>query len=239
MSDLKVKDLMTRTVVTVEPRDSVSEAARRLAGNRISAAPVIEAGAVIGVLSEADILSALAPSPGRRRPVVQHPAGTGWMRSNHHRTEPPTVRETMSSPAITISPEASVWEAASTMKRHSVKRLPVTTGEGRLLGMLSRADLIRAVARNDESIRADVVHCLQVLHGASALVDVDVEGGKVILSGRGPDADTIRAAGEMAARVPGVVAMENLVVEEPSEIRITHQDLTGLDPIAGPRANGS
>jgi CBS domain-containing protein len=225
MNDLQVKDLMTRTVVTLDPGDSVPEAARRLAGNNISAAPVVEGGVVRGIVSEADVLGALASSPavGRKRSAMEHVLSllTHGRRSDASSPDVATVREAMTAPAITISPEASVWEAAWSMKRHSIKRLPVTDRNGRILGMLSRADLVRALARNDEAIRAEVVRCTQALGEASAAVDVDVEDGTVTLSGNAPDAGTVRLLREMAGRVPGVVAVESVVVATAEDLQVT------------------
>jgi CBS domain-containing protein len=208
---------MTRTVVSLVPDALVSEAAKRLARGNISAAPVVEGEAVIGILSESDILQALAPAaPGQQRRSVLESLAAAWRMgaAGDHRPEPVTVRDAMSPAVECIRPEASMWEAAALMQRRSIKRLPVIDDNGALLGIVSRADLIRAMARTDESIQADVVHSLQELGDSSRSIDVEVEEGTVTLTGIAPDATTIAAAEQLARRVAGVSQLSNDVQRE-------------------------
>lgn len=164
MSDVKVQDVMTHLVVMLYPTDSVHEAARRLARNRISGAPVVEAGKVVGVVSESDLIRAVTP-PVRGNygasilDILSVIARVKPRGHEHGRT----VGDVMSTLVIDVAPSASIWKAASIMERRDVKRLPVVDDEGYLLGIVSRADLIKAIARDDADIAADVVEAIQIL----------------------------------------------------------------------------
>lgn len=131
MTDVKVSGVMTHLVVMLYPNDSVHEAERKLARNHISGAPVVEGGKVTGIVSESDLIkAALSPTPAE------------------------TVTEVMNSKVVKVSPTTSVWEAASIMQARGVKRLPVVDEEGYLLGIVSRADLIKAMAEDDSQVGA-------------------------------------------------------------------------------------
>jgi CBS domain-containing protein len=116
-----VRDVMTHLVVSFRPRDTIEEAAHRLLANRISGAPVVSAGKVVGVVSEVDVASAAA--------------------SPHASVEDAMTRE-----VVTVPPDAPVGEAAILMDRHSVRRLPVVDADGYLCGVIARADVVRALA---------------------------------------------------------------------------------------------
>jgi CBS domain-containing protein len=234
MNDMKVKDLMTRTVVTLEPDCPLTEAAGRLARAGISAAPVVEDEVVVGVLSESDLLSTLCPPSSRPRglSILDHLTVRPNARPARHGGTAQLVRDAMSSVVFTVGPDDSVWTAARELQRRGVKRLPVTDSNGRLAGIISRADVVRAMARPDESIHADVLHALQSLGEESADVEVSVSQGFVTLSGLAHDHRTIQIATELASRVPGVAGVKNLIDEQPPgvELGLTEEDFGGLDP---------
>jgi CBS domain-containing protein len=146
MNKITVDDVMTHLVVTLRPKDTIEDAARKLGQNRISGAPVVQEGQLVGLVSEADLLRAFAP-PSRGSPNVGiSPLGfllRGISPKPFHNT---LVRDVMSGDVVSISPEASVWEAASLLDRHGFRRLPVIDGEGCLIGILTRSDLVRAMA---------------------------------------------------------------------------------------------
>ncbi|HEY8200002.1 MAG TPA: CBS domain-containing protein [Actinomycetota bacterium] len=240
MNEMRVQDLMTRDVVTVSPDASISEAAARLVRARISAAPVVEGGEVIGIISESDIVAALSPpdSRGRRLSVLDYMIIANDRRARRHRLTPCTVRQAMNEVVFRIAPEASIWEAAAAMQRQGVKRLPVTNQEGRLVGIISKADLVRAMARDDRSIEADIKHALSLLGEGASRVHVDVAQGEATLTGLTNDGQAIRKANDLAARTPGVVRVRNLIDLEPEELPTTLSELSepsepelkGLDP---------
>jgi len=142
---ITVADLMTKDVVTVKKETSLVEAARRLTGLRISGMPVVDdKDLVIGVVGELDIISAVGgqKSSGVKNifrrmlgePVPSHREGN-------------TVGDVMSTPPITIRPHEDIREAAHILEGHRIKRIPVVDEFGRLIGVISRADIVRGMSR--------------------------------------------------------------------------------------------
>lgn len=174
--------------------------------------PVVDAeGAVIGVLSEADIVAKEGDEhkQGGFLQWLVDPADP-WMSS---RFDAVTVGDAMSSPARTIAPERTIAEAATVMLDENVNRLPVVDGAGALVGLLSRGDLVRAFVRSDEEIlreiEDDVIRRVMWLNPGD--VAVTVEDGLVTLAGEvasEADADLLPT---FARRVPGVVGVTSTV----------------------------
>jgi CBS domain-containing protein len=206
MNEIKVKDVMTHLVVTTLETDPIQKAAGLLGRNRISGAPVIRDRKVVGVVSEADLARALV-SPAN----IDHGLGTADVLSIILKAAPTrhqhlrTVADVMTSPAITIGTDESLFAAARKMERHGLKRLPVTDAGGFLLGIISRADLIRAMTRSDTEIGREVVDAIEVL-GPENLGDleVSVKDGIVTLTGGCDRRSTRDIAVSIASRVPGV-----------------------------------
>ncbi len=140
-----VKDIMTKDVVKVKRDTDIQEAARRLSGLRISGMPVVdEANKVIGVISEADILSLAGVKRGHTfKDILRHVLGEPLPgRKNGN-----TVGDIMSSPAITTGPEGDIREVAVVLDERRIKRLPVVDTEGKLVGIISREDIVRAMGK--------------------------------------------------------------------------------------------
>jgi len=153
MKEIAVQDVMTSDVVTVCPEDSIHEAARRLTGNRISGMPVVTGSLVVGIVSESDLIAALTP-PAEREQGMTLLDFVMWNREPADQSqEPALVDDVMSRVVATIAPTATMWEAAAAMHRRGVKRLPVTDNDGRLIGIVSRADLVRAIAQQQVGSR--------------------------------------------------------------------------------------
>ena len=133
---VKVSDVMTHLVVAFRPQDSLNEVRSHLDRNRISGAPVIEAGRrVVGVISEVDLM---------QRELIDLPR-----RSNGApQSTVTTVDGAMSHDPIVIGPDATISEAAALMHAKDVKRLPVVDEAGWLVGIVSRADLVRGISRS-------------------------------------------------------------------------------------------
>lgn len=206
MNKQQVKDVMTNLVVMVKLEDPIQEAASRLVRNGISGAPVVEDGKVVGVISEVDIARALMGPANIDRGLQASDVLSLIMRSvpathKHNRT----VADVMSSDVFTIGPNESLFKAAQLLDRHGVKRLPVVDDHGYLVGILSRGDLVRAMARNDSDIATDVIEAIAVL-GEENFEDlsIEVDGGVVTLSGTADRSSTRRIAADIASRVPGV-----------------------------------
>ena len=147
---------MTTDVVTVTPETSLKEVAQLLVANRIAGVPVCDVdGEVVGVVSEADVLWKELGLPETAGGFLDRILESAY--GNTERASALTAAEAMTSPAITIAPDSAVARAAELMIEHRVNRLPVVAG-GRLVGIVARADLVRAFTRSDEEIeRAEPV----------------------------------------------------------------------------------
>ena len=211
---MRVREVMTETVLTIAPETSIREAARLLVEHRISGVPVCDAeGNVLGVLSEGDILYK------EHDPREDHPVGPlswivdGWPSAAGSKAAALTAAQAMTAPALTVAPYAAVTEAARIMAERQVNRLPVVKDE-KLVGIVTRSDLVRAIVRSDEQIAAEVRKDVleRTLWLSPDRIGVSVDSGVVGLSGgleRKSDAELLE---RLAARVPGVVAVESNVV---------------------------
>jgi len=200
---------MTRDVVSVTPDTPLKDVAAAIVERGISGLPVCDAdGAVVGVLSEADLLVKQGGSPERSGGLfawlVETASAPDLAKLRAH-----TAGEAMTAPAITVEAASPVSEAARTMVSLGVNRLPVVE-DGRLVGIVTRADLVRLFTRSDEEIardiRQDVVKRLWI---APERIEVDVEQGEVVLRG---EVDTEVEAGLLEKRIPlvaGVVGVRS------------------------------
>ncbi|MGD0924920.1 MAG: CBS domain-containing protein [Streptosporangiaceae bacterium] len=202
-----IKDIMSTRVVTVRGDTPFKEMAAMLGRTRVSAFPVTdEAGKIIGIVSEGDMLIKEADQAG-------HPGlFTGLRRSREHeRAAGVTAADVMTRAPVTIGPDESVERAAFLMYDHGIKRLPVVDGAGHLAGIVSRADVLSVFDRPDEEIRRDII---QELLLRSFLVDpqhlgVTVDNGVVTLSGRPESEHLGRQIAEAVQHVDGVVAVHD------------------------------
>ncbi len=207
---MKIRDVMTRDVMTVRPETPLKEAAAILAEKGISGLAVVdEDGAVVGVLSEADILF----KEGGERST--HTGLLGWLFETggsalEHKLAARTAGEAMTSPALTIGPERPLHEAAARMIEDGINRLPVID-HGRLVGIVSRADLVRAFTRTDgeiaDEIRNEIVK--RTLWMAPDAIEITVESGDVMLAGEVETATDAELLPVFVQRVPGVVSVSS------------------------------
>ncbi|GGY33521.1 CBS domain-containing protein [Streptomyces djakartensis] len=208
----KVGALMTADVVRAGYGTPFKEVARRLAEHRISGLPVVDDDEkVLGVISETDLMARQAQAPGApgSRRLSRRPRWTPGSRARRARAQARTAGQLMSRPAITVHSDATVVEAARVMAHHGVERLPVVDDEERLVGMVTRRDLLQVFLRPDAEIRGAIRN--EVLERAMGLpsdaVDVDVHEGVVVLAGqleRRVEATTVV---EMCRRTDGVVGV--------------------------------
>ncbi len=209
MGRWKVKDVMTTEVVSVHEDAGFKELADLLVGRGVSALPVVDdARYVVGVVSEADLLHKVEFSDEsvatrlferRRQRVARTKAGGD------------SAGLIMTSPAVTTTGETKVVDAARLMDARQVRRLPVVDGQGRLIGVVSRRDLLKAFLRPDQAIRDEVaVQVLRrVLWVEPSDVEVTVRGGVVTLTGEMDRKSTIEVVVESTRRVDGVVDVVN------------------------------
>jgi CBS domain-containing protein len=200
-----VKDVMTEDVVSITETMAFKEIAELLAQHRVSAVPVVDSDKkVIGVVSEADLLhkmefSGLEPQlrilERKQRRVARTKAAGD------------VARDLMSSPAVTIGPDASLSEVAILMDDEHVKRLPVVDEQGTLHGIVSRSDLLRVYLRTDGALRDEIKE--QVLRRTLWIdpetMTVDVKDGIVTLGGTADRRSTAQIIVRMTETVGGVV----------------------------------
>jgi CBS domain-containing protein len=209
---MNVSDVMTREVTTVTRETPLKDAARLLAVNHFSGVPVVDDdGVVVGVLSEADILVKEGGPRDTRHGVLHwllEPEQPGF----EEKLEAQTAGEAMSSPPVTIAPGRPLREAANTMLDEGVNRLPVVDDDGRLVGLVTRGDLVRAFVRSDDAIRheieTDVVRRILWVEDPAA-IGVTVKGGVVTLEGEVATESDAELLPRFVERVPGVVAVES------------------------------
>jgi CBS domain-containing protein len=205
---MRVQDLMTRNVLTVRTAAPLKDAAALLDEHRISGLPVVDDDRhVLGVLSEGDILFK-ASGPPERPSLLERLVAVPSTRFDP-KLAARTVGEAMSAPALTIGPRRPVTEAATTMIDEGVNRLPVVDDEQRLIGIVTRADLVRAFVRSDaevaQEIREDVLRRTMWLEPGG--VGVEVTGGEVRLTGEVETKIDAEILPRLVQRVPGVVGV--------------------------------
>ncbi len=209
----RVRDVMTTDVVTVDRITPYKEIAALLAQHRIGSVPVLILGRhVAGVVSEADLLAAQderergarTGGGGPHRPHLPH---------LHDRHPGLVAEELMTSPAVTIHPDATLPAAARLLNSHHLKRLPVVNPDGTLCGIVSRCDVLSVFLRPDAEIARQIREMLdQILLADSGAVTVRVHNGVVTLGGQ-PSADVDPGLVPVAVRltwdIDGVVDVIN------------------------------
>lgn len=209
MKHNKIGSVMTDDVVRAEYGTPFKEVARMLANHRISGLPVVDEDEhVIGVISETDLMTrqALAPGPGdpgrHFRALL-----TMTARRQAVKARACTAGQLMTEPPVTVHADDSIAEAARTMAERQVERLPVIDEEDRLVGIVTRRDLLRVFLRPDAEIREEVIR--EVLVGALGLarcsIGVSVTEGVVTLEGRMERRSETGIAVSMTRQIDGVV----------------------------------
>ena len=213
MRNWTVDDVMTTAVVTVAPDAPYRDVVDLLVAHRFSAVPVVdESQRVTGVVSEADLLRKIEYAgdeeprlfEGRRR------------RGERVKATASSAAQLMSSPAVTVTSGTTLAAAARLMDSERVKRLPVVDDGGRLIGIVSRSDLLKAHLRPDDEIQADLAGgALRDVVGAEAKsITAQVSQGVVTLTGKVDRWSTTAVVERVTRQVPGVVAVvDNLTYD--------------------------
>lgn len=204
---MDIVDVMTRSVQSVTPDTSLHKAARMMIDGGFSGLPVVENGVLVGVLSEADYVRRDGSQTWVSRILLGEEAAP--------LSEVSVVGDLMSGPAVTILDTATVQEAAHVMTRKGLKRLPVVDHNGKMVGIVTRRDLIRAYVRSDEDILEEVRLLIEVLPSPLSGVEIDVRDGVVTLSG---DVETSTEARAVCKIVKGVEGVGRVVNELDWEI---------------------
>jgi len=209
-----VKDVMTTRVIWVKKDATFREMAIALREYRVSAFPVVDDdGKVIGVVSEADMLNkeALDDEPGMISGILH--------RRDQAKARGVTAGDLMTAAVVAVRPEDTVEHAARLMYDRRVKRLPVTNEDGRLVGIISRADVLSVFDRTDEAIRQEITD--EVLLGEFLVdptgYDLTVKDGIVTLAGRPETSDIGHRIVHRLGHVQGVVAVRDRLDYPPPE----------------------
>ena len=209
MTSSLVRDVMTTEVVTAEPSTRFKEIAALLAQHRISAVPVVDADRrVLGIVTEADLLLK------QEHPDPKADVSLIWTRRRRRqraKAAAAVAGKLMTAPAVTVPPTATVTEAARRMHTARIKRLPVVNERGQLLGIVSRADLLKVFTRPDEAIRSEIINDVIVgdLMMNPSRFFIDVDDGVVVLQGRVERRSLIPYLVRAVHHVEGVVRVEN------------------------------
>jgi CBS domain-containing protein len=193
---MRAGEIMTRSVLTVHPDTPIQQAAALMAEHGITSLPVLdEDDRVIGIVSEADLIRDRMPHDPR----------------SHLRLDPPEqpdparhVGQVMTDPVICLGENADAADLAAVMLDNNVRAVPIVDG-GRLVGIVSRRDLLRTLLRDDAAISAEVTRRLEDYAGERGRWTVAVDGGVVSIRGRFDDDAQREIVTVLARTVPGVV----------------------------------
>ena len=209
MRHTTVADVMSTNVISARPQDSFAHLTTLLRGAAIRAVPVVDDdGTLLGVVSEADLMAAVARPDGYE--------ARRWWRPRHVRRQAPeskagatTAAELMTTDVETVTPAARVSAAARTMLGQHLSWMPVCDEDRRVVGVLGRSDVLTVFLRDDVSIRAEIVDDIlrYVLLADPSAVKVEVAGGVVTLTGELDTSLDAQVAVRLIERVEGVAAV--------------------------------
>jgi CBS domain-containing protein len=218
---MKAKDVMTLNVVSVEPQASVRQAIRVMLQRKISGLPVVDnAGRLVGIVTEGDLLRRVETGTQKHRPRwLEFLLGPGRLATEYVHTHGRKVEEIMTRDPVTVTEATSLDEVVKTMEKHGIKRVPVMRG-AQLVGLISRANLLRALASlsrdigaasvGDADIRSKLLAELQKERWAPVgALDVIVRDGVVELWGTITDERQREALVVAAENTPGVKAVRD------------------------------
>lgn len=234
MHRLTVSDVMTRDVVTVTTDTGFRQIADLLVSRRVSAVPVLDPeGVVVGVVSEADLIPKLEYADR----LPHHPLATRRTRVIRRKAGSERAVDLMTAPAISVGPQVSVSRAARTLEAARVKRLPVLDEHGRLVGIVSRRDLVRTYVRTDADLHASVRQMLDALWIDPATVTAECTAGVVQFTGHVDRRSTADMITNVIRSTAGVVDVVNDLSFDHDDTDRHHrsQQVEMFDTIMGPR----
>jgi CBS domain-containing protein len=208
-----VRDVMTRDLVVVTPSTPFKEIVRLLYDHRISAVPVVDPdGCLLGIVSETDL--ALKEEHRSSDPAPRFERAS--RRRERERAAGTLAAHCMSAPVATVEPTASLAAAARLLRRRGVSQLPVVDRDGRLVGIVTRRDLLAGFLRRDEEIHHEILSAVldATLNLPFDAVRVRVDEGEVTLTGHAPWPVSAREVVELVASLDGVVAVSSHLTED-------------------------
>ena len=192
---MRARDIMTTPVITVRPETPIKEAATLLAARGFTALPVIDPDyRLIGIATEADLLRDRVPRDPRARchPGEEMPT-----------VSTVTVGEVMTTPATAMGPGTDVAVLAKALLDAGHRSMPIVDGS-RVVGIVTRRDIVRVIGRDDHTIAEDVRHRLEI-YGGDRRWRVEVRDGMVSIGDQFDDETDRHVATVLAEAVPGVV----------------------------------
>ncbi len=233
---MKTSEIMTHPVISVTPETSIAEAARLMLQHRISGLPVVDGkGDVVGILTEGDLLrraeTGAAPQHSRWLELL---LGPGRLASEYTHAHARKVCEAMTRDVVSVTSDTDVADVVQLLNQRRIKRVPVID-KGQLVGIVSRANLVRALVKalvkqpvravNDDEILKAILHGVEVERWAPRFqIDVKVKNGVVDMFGTITDDRERTALEVLVENVPGVKKVrDHLVWVEPvSGIVVPH-----------------
>jgi len=212
--------VMTRDVRVACPETTLRELVRAIGDHRVHALPVVDdVRRVLGIVAVSDLLGdELTAEHVRTR--LQH---RGRVRSVGL-----TAGEIMTSPAVTIGQEQTLSQAARVLHQRHIGRLPVVDRDGRLIGIVTRSDLLTVLLHSDEDLLAAVKEAIAVVDSsASPAISATVRRGVVVLQGSVLLLSQVLVVSDFVRRVPGIVRMD---VEVTAAYDDVHSTMAGPGP---------
>lgn len=201
---MQAREVMSSPVVSLRPEMLLKEAAEVLATRRVSGAPVVDhLEHLVGIISEADIVRRMAPAEEHRSLLrlflgPRHPGESQGFR----------VEDLMTTEVVTAAPDTAVREIAHLMTAHDVNRIPIVDGH-RIVGIVTRADLMRALTRDDAAITEDIRSRLaRDLWIDTSTVDIRTDRGAVTITGEVESYTDAKLTAQWAQGTEGVVAVD-------------------------------
>lgn len=228
---MNVRDLMTTDVVVAHPETPLKEVARLFIEHRVSGVPVVDPdGRILGVVSEADLLVKEASGPGhqRRSPLR-------WLLGDHEserrRSAVVTAGQAMTTPVAAIAADRPLSEAARRLTEGRINRLPVVE-DGRLIGIITRADVVRAYARTDDDLFVAAQVAVRAVDGLRVVAVID---GVVRIAGTVSHPSVATTTHDIVAAIDGVVGVDDQGVSWLEEaVTTTVPGWSGDEPGMGP-----
>ena len=230
---MKASEVMTKDVVTVRPKTTVRDIAELMTQHRVSGVPVVDAdGKLVGIVSETDLLHRAETSTERRRKWwLKAFVDSDRLAREYAASHARTAVDIMATEVVSVDAGADLADVADLLERRRLKRVPVKR-DGRLVGILTRGDLVRALAvrlraataqapADDESLLAAVR--LRMSREAwldTSLVNVNISGQVAVLSGLVGSADQHRALRLLVEDTPGIVRVDDRLAAKPIEMMV-------------------
>lgn len=204
---LEAKDVMTSPVITVDPQTPVKEVAQLLLTHHISGVPVVSEGKLVGIVTEADLLY-------KERPETEEGGllrlfRRGQVAEVERKAEGLVARDVMTSPVVTVTESTPLREVAALMARRQINRVPVVRGD-HVVGIVSRADVLRALVRADEELKEAVRRALlEELWIDPSALRIEVHEGVVTLEGEVDRRSDKELAERWVSTIDGVIRVES------------------------------